>query len=66
MSKSFSGNYLTRRDFGQPWLTLTAESAMAGTVSPGLYLLGDADLHRDGILISTTTGERMVFLGIGQ
>lgn len=62
--QSFSGNYLTRRNFDQPWLTLTAESAMAGTVSPGLYFLEHTDLHGDGILISTATGERVAFLGL--
>ncbi|KAF2014209.1 hypothetical protein BU24DRAFT_423232 [Aaosphaeria arxii CBS 175.79] len=61
-TQEFSGNYLRRHSHEESTLVLTAGAAMAGLVSPGLYLVDTRALKRNELVIETVTGQRSVHL----
>jgi hypothetical protein len=64
--QEFSNIPLERHNFDEPWLTLTAKSAEAGLVLPGLYDLADHTLYGNMVCVSIYTGDHLVHLNISK
>jgi hypothetical protein len=65
-TQEFSGNYLRRHSREEHWFVLTAETAMAGLVSPGLYLLDTWAFNSNELVMETTTGQHSAHLDLSQ
>jgi hypothetical protein len=65
-TRRFSGSYLNRLSFDESLLALTAKSAMAGDVFPGLYLLDRRALDGNELVIVTVAGKRSAYLDLSS